>query len=124
MRFNAVYMVMLTALLCLSCSSRVELADLEFKKDTQYVYLNGKVFTGTAWSSDYKTICITCKNGVVYSLTAYHENGAKAIESTSLLGEGKCFDQAGHPMEMDDFINTYPELVEQIAAITYELKGI
>lgn len=123
-RQSIVYVAILTVLLCMACSSRTELSELKLEKTTQYVYLNGKAFTGTAWSSDGKTISVTCKNGIVQSVIAYHENGAKAIESSSLLGKGKCFDQAGNPVKIDDFIKAYPGLVEQIAAITYEIRGI
>lgn len=119
-----VMLLILLATLCFSCSSRTELSDLEFRRQTQYVYLDGKAFTGEAWSSDNKTIRLVCKNGIVQSLTAYHENGTKAIESTSLLGEGKCFDDVGNPIKIDDFMKSYPALVDQIAAMTYEIKGI
>lgn len=113
-----------TIFVYMACSQQARLSDLEFKPDTGYIYLDGNVFTGTAWSSDGKTISITCNNGVVVALTAYHANGAKAIVSKKILGKGTCYDETGKQITMDDIIKYYPQLIEQIAAMTYEIKGI
>lgn len=71
-------------LVCMACSKQTRLSDLDFNPDTGYIYLDGSVFTGTAWSSDGKTISITCNNGVVVALAAYHADGSKAIVSKNI----------------------------------------
>lgn len=110
--------------ICMACSSRTELGDLEYRQSTGCMYLNGKAFTGEAWSSDGKTISITCNNGLVNMAVAYHVNGAKAIVTKSLFVECICYDETGCQITMDELIKYYPQLIEQIAAMTYEIKGL
>lgn len=109
---------------CVACSGRRELSELEFNGESHYVYHNGKVFSGEAWSSDGRTLCVICSNGVIESVVAYHDNGKKAIETHTLLGEGTFYDCSGNTIEPEVFIERYPALAEQIAAMSYELKGI
>lgn len=110
--------------LLLSCTSSTDMSDLEVDKNTFYVYKNGKAFSGTAWSSDGKTINITCHNGVVDSIIAYHANGKTAVKSLSFRRSGTCYDNTGKPISMENFINRYPDLVEKIAALSFEIKGL
>ena len=112
------------ALAIISCSTKPELSDLEIKGKDKLVYLDGQTFNGTAWSSDGKTLSITCHNGIVDSMVVFHENGLKAIKNTSLYGEGTCYDVYGKPISFEEFIGCYPCLVERVAAFSYELKGL
>lgn len=108
----------------LSCTSRTSLSDLKIDKETSFVYCDGKAFTGTAWSSDGKTISLSCHNGVVDSLTAYHANGVKAVQCITLWEAGSFYDAEGRPISDEDFVKLYPDLVEQIAALSYEIEGL
>lgn len=105
-----------------SCTQQPRLSELKIQKATLRVTCKGEDFSGDAWSSDGKTLCLKCENGKIISLTAYHENGEKAIESKNLFEGGQCYDERGGHMTMDAFIKRYPVLMERIAAATYEFK--
>ena len=110
------------ALALISCSSKTRLSDLEVIE--RQVYCEGKVFSGMAWSSDGKTMSITCHDGIVDSIMVYHANGRKAIMSTSLYGKGECFNDDGIPNSIEELIKYYPGLIEQVATLSYEIKGL
>lgn len=112
------------ALALISCTSKPSLSDLEIIGDPKLVYSEGKIFSGTAWSSDGKTMSITCHDGIVDSIMVYHANGRKAIKSTSLYGKGECFNDYGMPISLEELIKYYPNLTEQVAEISYEVKGL
>lgn len=119
-RWSELFLILATT----SCSTRPHLSDLEIKGECNHVYFKGKAFTGTALSSDGKTMSITCHNGIVDSIVVYHGNGRRAIRCTSLYGKGDFYDSFGTPICIEDFIRYYPGFVEQISAASYELKGL
>lgn len=114
---------LILTLLLVACTSRPTLSDLKIS-ERKFVYYEGNAFNGTAWSSDGKTISITCHNGVVDSVMVYHKNGNKAIKSNRLCGEGTFYDTEGNPISVDDFIQCYPSLVEEVASLSYEMNGL
>lgn len=115
---------LLMALTFISCSSEPCFSDLEIVGEHKLVYCESKVFSGTAWSSDGKTMSITCHYGKVDSIMVYHANGCKAIKSTSLYGKGECFNNHGIPIGIEELMKYYPELIEQVATLSYEIKGL
>lgn len=125
MKFSRAYWpVALMTVFAMACTSATEMSDLEIDKATSHVYCDGRMFTGTAWSSDGKTISITCHNGIVDSIVAYHANGKKAVQSMSFRKKGVCYDVTGNPISMERFIECYPELVGQIAKFSFEIKEL
>ena len=115
---------LILVLTLISCTSTPSLSDLEIVGSSKLVYCEGKAFSGTAWSSDGKTMCITCHNGIVDSMVVYHANGRKAIKSITLYSKGECFDDSGKSISMEELIENYPKLIDQVAAASYELKGL
>lgn len=97
--------------------------DLRLKNNKGFLYnKDGSVFTGTAWSSDEKTIKIEVTNGVITQTTMYHPNGNIAITGGS--GNYTFYDVNGSIISKSEFKEQYPELRSQSEAIKYEFHLI
>lgn len=96
--------------------------DLEFREDRRnyYAYKDGKVFDGTAWSSDGKTIKIEVNNGLVISVVGYHPNGNIAME-TKTNGSETYYDEDGRTLSKAEFKQRYPNMEAQFNAFEPEL---
>ena len=124
LRIKNMWSKLALALTFISCTSTPSFSDLEIVGTATLVCCEGKAFTGTAWSSDGKTMSITCHDGIMDSMMVYHANGRKAIKSMTLYGKGDCFDASGKAISMEELIENYPGLIDQVASASYELKGL
>lgn len=102
------------------------LKDLDFRRDhgNEYAFnKDGSVFTGTAWSSDGKTIKIEVNNGVINSATLYYSNGDIAAQSTfaSRKYNVNYYDTNGNQISEKQFMEEYPEVMVQFGAFTHEI---
>lgn len=120
--------VFITLFICLiSCGIKgkkhLHDLDLRIKDNSGFLYnKDGTVFTGTAWSSDEKTIKIEVTNGVITQTTMYHPNGTIAIKGES--GNATFYDANGSVITKHEFKEKYPELRSQSEAIKYEFNLI
>lgn len=124
------FLFIITMFMCfVSCEkkSKTHLIDLDFKKDSRYEYAfnkNGTVFTGTAWSSDEKTIKIVANNGLIMSTTIYHKNGQIAAFISEHENRRAFYDHQGELTDEKEMEFWYPELFAQIKAIGNEIHYI
>ena len=119
--------LMFTCFISCEEKAKTHLIDLDFKKDSRNEYAfnkNGTVFTGTAWSSDEKTIKIVAKNGVIMSTTIYHHNGQVAAYISEHENRRTLYDHEGKITDEKEFEFWYPNLVAQIKAIENEIHRI
>ena len=114
----------------ISCGKigKIHFTDLDFRKGggNEYAYnKDGSVFTGTAWSSDEKTMKIEVNNGVINKVTLYHSNG-KVAASVHLGNSGSrlYFDTNGISITKQQFKRQYPNLLAQSSAFEYEVHYI
>lgn len=100
------------------------LKDLDFRRDhgNEYAYnKDGSVFTGTAWSSDGKTVKIEVNNGVINYVTLYHSNGDIAAQYTAGSRIEKYYDTNGNQISEQQFKKEYPEVMVQLGAFEHEV---
>lgn len=118
-----IFKFLLTGLLVLlfSCNLEPSISDLHFDKEYKCAYLNNKPFDGTIWSKDNKRMSIYCKNGVIEKINVFHDSGNIAISSTCFFELGRFYDVSGKEISLDDFMMTYPLIVEDIATITDDI---
>lgn len=100
------------------------LKDLDFRRDhgNEYAYnKDGSVFTGTAWSSDGKTVKIEVNNGVINDVTLYHSNGDIAAQYTVGSRIENYYDTNGNQISEQQFKKEYPEVMVQLGAFEHEV---
>lgn len=121
---------MITTCCILSCGNigKTSFSDLDFRKDhgNEYAYnKDGSVFTGTAWSSDGKTVKIDVSNGVITTVTVYHSNGNIAgTAHPSTRDSDTFYDINGNAITKQQFEQQYPNLIAQLGALRYEVHYI
>lgn len=114
----------------LSCGNigKTYFSDLDFRKDhgNEYAYnKDGSVFTGTAWSSDGKTIKIDVNNGVITNVTVYHSNGNIAgTAHPGNHGSDSYYDINGTGITKQQFKQQYPDVMVQVGAFEHEVHYI
>lgn len=120
----------ITTCCILSCGNigKTNFSDLVFRKDhgNEYAYnKDGSVFTGTAWSSDGKTIKIDVNNGVITNATIYHSNGNVAVTThPSNRGNDSYYDINGTAITKQQFMQQYPDVMVQVGAFEHEVNYI
>ena len=94
------------------CMKKTHLSDLE-NRDGIFVKKGEGVFTGKAWSSDDKTVCIECETGRPKSLSFFYDNGQMAgkiiIKGYNFFDpdvDGELYDINGNPISEEKFSNT------------------
>ena len=106
-----------------SCDiGKTHFSDLDFRKDhgNEFAYKkDGTVFTGTAWSSDNKTLKIDVNNGVITTLTLFHSNGK--VASTGSKRNMTYYDANGNVITKQEFKKNYPDIIDQTFAIEHEI---
>lgn len=115
----------------LSCRNfgKTSFSDLDFRREhgNEYAYnKDGSVFSGTAWSSDGKTMKIEVYNGVIKSTTVYHSNGNIACTvtlSTNPKNESY-YDINGNAISKQQFKIEYHEVMVQAGAFEHEVHYI
>lgn len=102
--------------------------DLDFRKDhgNEYAYKkDGTVYTGTAWSSDGKTVKIDVSNGVITTTTVYHSNGNIACTAHPGTRDSDVYyDLNGNTITRQQFKQQYPNVLAQLGAFEYEVHYI
>lgn len=110
----------------ISCDlGKTHFTDLDFRRDhgNEYAYKkDGTVFTGTAWSSDDKTLKIEVNNGVITTVTLFHSNGN--VASTGSKNNLSYYDTNGNVITEQQFEKNYPELMVQVGAFEHEVHYI
>ena len=90
------------------CMKKTHLSDLE-NRDGIIVKTGEGVFTGKAWSSDDKTLCIECEMGRIKSLSFFYDNG-KMAGKTTVKGfedtDDEYYDINGKPISEEEFEKT------------------
>lgn len=126
-RFQLLTLLM-SLILLIACDAigKHYLKDLDFRRDhgNEYVYnKDGSVFTGTAWSSDGKTLKIEVSNGILNQATQYHSNGeiAATVQFTAGSKSRKYFDTNGNQISKEQSEELYPELEVQAGAFEHEV---
>jgi hypothetical protein len=124
-------LVILAMFTCfISCDNlgKTHFTDLDFRKDhgNEYAYKkDGTVFSGTAWSSDGKTVKIDVSNGVITTVTVYHSNGNIAgIAHPGTRGSDTFYDLNGNTITEQQFEQQYPNVVVQLGAFEHEVHYI
>lgn len=123
-----VLLVLFTCLISCGNLGKTNLTDLDFRRDrgNEYVYKkDGTVFSGTAWSSDGKTVKIEVNNGVLTTVTVYHSNGK--IAATVQQGTNKScsyYDLYGNTITESQFRKQYANVITQIGAFEHEVHYI
>lgn len=123
------FLIISISLCLISCgvNGKTHLIDLDFRKDNRNEFAynkDGTVFTGTAWSSDEKTIKIVAKNGVITSITFYHNNGQVAAFISEYENRRAFYDHEGKLTDEKEFEFWYSKLVAQIKAFENEMHFI
>ena len=124
-RFLAL-LVAVTAIVSCNRIGKTYFSELVFRRDhgNEYAYKkDGNVFSGTAWSSDGKTIKIDVNNGVITNATMYHSNGN--IAATARSGASKSetyYDINGNTITKQQFEKQYPEVMIQVGAFEHEVQ--
>ena len=109
----------------LSCGNvgKTHLTDLDYRRErgNDYFYKkDGTVFSGTAWSSDNKTIKLEVSNGIISNATLYHSNGK--VASIGSNGNFVYYDTDGNTITERQFKKDYPELMAQAGAFEHEIN--
>ena len=118
--------LLMSLILLIACDAvgKHYLKDLDFRRDhgNEYAYnKDGSVFTGTAWSSDGKTVKIEVNNGVINYVTLYHSNGDIAAQYTAGSRIGNYYDTNGNQISEQQFKKEYPEVMVQLGAFEHEV---
>ena len=121
-------MVMFACLISCDNLGKTHFTDLDFRRDhgNEYAYKkDGSVFTGTAWSSDGKTMKIVVNNGVISSATVYHSNGNIAgTVHPGNRGSDTYYDTNGTVITKQQFKQQYPDVMVQVGAFEHEVHYI
>lgn len=121
-------LIMLTCFISCDNLGKTHFTDLDFRKDhgNEYAYKkDGTVFSGTAWSSDGKTVKIDVSNGVITKVTVYHSNGNVAGTSQpGTRGSDTFFDTNGNSITEQQFMQLYPNIMAQLGALEHEVHYI
>lgn len=124
-RFLAL-IVAVTAIVSCDGIGKTYFSELDFRRDhgNEYAYKkDGNVFSGTAWSSDGKTIKIDVNNGVITNVTMYHSNGN--VAGTARPGASNSetyFDINGKTITRQQFKQQYPDVMIQVGAFEHEVQ--
>lgn len=105
-----------------ACGHKIHVSDVSFRGDT--VYYQSKPFSGEIWTDDDKAGYFLTEQGVLKSLTFYHDNGKKAIVMTvSEDGSPKTeiFDEQGSRIDFITFQRKYSALWVKIAQVQGQL---
>jgi hypothetical protein len=120
--------VMFTCLISCDNLGKTHFTDLDFRRDgrNEFAYKkDGTVFTGTAWSSDGKTVKIDVSNGVITTVTVYHSNGKIAgTTHPGTRGSDTFYNTNGNTLTEQQFMNQYPDVMAQLNALEYEVHYI
>ena len=120
--------VMFTCLISCDNLGKTHFTDLDFRRDrgNEFAYKkDGTVFTGTAWSSDGKTVKIDVSNGVITTVTVYHSNGNIAgTTHPGSRGSDAFYDTNGNSLTEQQFMRQYPDVMAQLNALEYEVHYI
>ena len=109
---------------------KTHLSDLENREGIMVKKGEG-VFTGKAWSSDDKTICLECETGRPTSLYIYYEDGKLAgkayFKGDNIFDQdvdGVFFDKDGNPVDDDKFLDSEDgkEVFQKVAIYFRELS--
>lgn len=125
-----IFSILLMFTCFISCDNlgKTYLTDLDFRKDhgNEYAYKkDGSVYTGTAWSSDGKTVKIEVSNGVITTATFYHSNGNIAgIAYPGSHGSDIYYDLNGNSITRQQFQQQYPNVIAQLGAFEHEVHYI
>lgn len=105
---------------------KTHISSLEFRNNQRYVYQNGEAFTGDAWSSDEKSVCMHAESGVVTEMTMFYEDGKIAVKG-SINGANeslKCYDKKGNVITEDQQKKMYPDFYQRMRALSHEINEI
>ena len=123
-----VLLLFATLALITSCGlgKKTHISSLEFRNEQRYVYQNGEAFTGDAWSSDEKTVCMHAESGVVTGFTMYYENGTIAVKASTngVKDSVVCYDKKGNVITEDQIEKMYPSFYQRVKALSHEINEI
>ena len=105
---------------------KTHISSLEFRNNQSFVYQNGEAFTGDAWSSDEKTVCMHAESGVVTGITMYYEDGKVAVKG-SIDGVKKSiqsYDKNGNVITEKQMEKMYPDFYQKVKAMSHEINEI
>lgn len=121
-------LILATLAIFTSCGfgKKTHLSSLEFSNNQKYVYQDGEAFTGEAWSSDEKTVCIHAESGVITSFIVFHDNGKVAanISSNGFKKSRTCYDKNGNVITWDQLKEMYPILWHKARVVKNEMNEI
>lgn len=105
-----------------ACGHKIHVNDVSFRGDT--VYYQNKPFSGEIWTDDDKSGFFLTEQGVLKSLTFYHDNGKKAIIMT--VNENgsphtEIYDEQGTRIDFITFQRKYSALWIKIAQVQGQL---
>ncbi len=105
-----------------ACGHKIHVSDVSFRGDS--VCYQNKPFSGEIWTDDDKAGFFLTEQGVLKSLTFYHDNGKKAIVMT--VNENgsphtEIFDEQGSPIDFITFQRKYSALWVKIAKVQGQL---
>ena len=98
---------------CMKNIKKTHLSELE-NKEGIFLKKGEGVFTGKAWSSDNKTVCLECDTGRPVSIFVYYENGSVATKMIfsgdavfdDVKQEVKMFDKRGNQVTEEELLQS------------------
>jgi len=123
-----IILVLFTCFISCDNLGKTHFTDLDFRRNqgNEYAYKkDGTVFSGTAWSSDGKTVKIDVNNGVITTVTIYHSNGNIAgTTHPGIGGSDTYYGINGNTLTKQQFKQQYSDVMAQLDAFGHEVHYI
>ena len=104
-------------------TTTIHFSDISVERDglKKYAFIDGSLFTGTAWSSDDKSASISFQDGIMQKAVVYQANGKEAVVKYA-SSNPTFYDEHGITMSEDAFRDSYGHLWDKIGALEAELR--